>query len=634
MSSNSESPSSKSKSPTSKTLNSKQSGSKSSSFDHKSFLKNLTQQSGVYQMYGAEGQILYVGKAKNLKKRVDSYFRATGLTVKTQALVKRIYSIEVTVTKSESEALILEQNLIKAQRPPYNIVFRDSKSYPYIFLSQDEQYPRISLHRGAKKNKGRYFGPFPNASAVRESLQFLQKTFQVRQCEDSVFRNRSRPCLQYQIGRCSGPCVDIISPANYANDVRHTEMFLQGESQSLHTELAKEMSQAAEDLEYEQAAQYRDRITALRQIQAQNSVEVGSADVDVVACVYELGDVCVHVLFIRQGRVLGSKSYFPKDKLGEGEEGVLNQFLPQFYLGMRSLDIPTEVVLSHAIEGCQIIADAVKEASGRGFTVSSSVRTHKARWLEMALEAAKQNLRNRIGSQQAMLKKSEALQEILMLDEPPARIECFDISHSSGEHPVASCVVFDPSGAVKADYRRFNITDITPGDDYAAMEQAITRRYSRIQKEDGLLPAVLLVDGGKGQLSIARAVMLELGIQSMVLLGVAKGATRKPGFETLIMQDGRELVLSSDNPALHLIQQIRDEAHRFAITGHKQARDKRRRQSRLEDVAGVGAKRRKQLLSHFGGLQEVIKSSVDDIAKVPGFSKKLAQEVYSTLHSE
>lgn len=603
-------------------------------FDFKTFLKNLTRQPGVYQMYDHAGKILYVGKAKNLKNRVSSYFHKSGLNPKTQALVQRIRSVEITVTVSEAEALLLEQNLIKAQRPPYNILLRDDKSYPYIFLSQGEDYPRLALHRGAKKSKGRYFGPFPSAGAVRDSLQFLQKTFRVRQCEDSVFRNRSRPCLQYQIGRCTGPCVGLIDPDAYAGDVRHTAMFLEGKNESLHDELVLDMNRAAEALEFEKAAAARDQITALRQVQVQHSVESGSGNADVVACAMEIGEVCIHVLFIRQGRVLGSKSYFPKDLLGEGESAVLGEFLAQFYLSERAMDIPAEVVISHPVEEADALTEAVKQALGRAIAISDSVRTHRARWLAMAIEAARQNLRARLGSQESILKKYEALQATLQMDEPPERMECFDISHSSGERPVASCVVFDSKGPAKSDYRRFNIEDIQGGDDYAAMEQALTRRYSRLQKEGKPLPSLLIVDGGKGQLNKAREVMGELGIQTITLLGVAKGTTRKPGFETLILEDGSEKVLASDDPALHLIQQIRDEAHRFAITGHKQARDKQRRKSRLEDIPGVGPTRRRQLLNHFGGLQEVMKASVDDIAKVPGISKKLAQEVYSVLHSE
>lgn len=605
-----------------------------SEFDAKSFLKNLTQQPGVYQMYARNGDILYVGKAKNLKARVASYFRQSGLSPKTQALVKKIHHIEVTITGSEAQALVLEQNLIKAQKPPYNILLRDDKSYPYIFISSEDTYPRLALHRGPKKRKGQYFGPFPNVSAVRESLHFLQKTFKIRQCEDSVFSNRSRPCLQYQIGRCTAPCVDLIDPDEYADDVRHTAMFLEGKSEALHNELAAAMDKAAEQLDFEKAAALRDQISALRQVQAHSSVDSGSSDVDVIACVQEAGEVCVHVLYVRKGRMLGSKSYFHKNKLGESESQFLEEFLPQFYLGGRTLDTPGEIVISHPVEGHDAIEEVIRNAAGRAVELNDSVRTHRANWLAMAMQAATQNLKSRLGSQQAMIKKYEALQQVLALDEAPTRLECFDISHSSGEKPVASCVVFDRSGAVKADYRRFNIDGITAGDDYAAIEQALTRRYSRLQKEGRELPSILIVDGGKGQLSKARAVMAELAITEVMLLGIAKGTTRKPGFETLILESGKERVLASDHLALHLLQQIRDEAHRFAITGHKQARDKQRKTSRLEDVAGVGPKKRKQLIQHFGGLQEIIRASVEDLAKVPGMSKKLAQEVYSTLHSE
>lgn len=603
-------------------------------FDYKSFLQHVTRQPGVYQMYDQAGRVLYVGKAKNLKNRVSSYFHKSGLNPKTQALVQRIHTIEVTVAASEAEALLLEQNLIKSQRPPYNILLRDDKSYPYIFLSQGEDFPRLTLHRGPKKFKGRYFGPFPGAGAVRESLQFLQKTFRVRQCEDSVFRNRSRPCLQYQIGRCTGPCVGLVTSQDYDDDVRHTVMFLEGKSETLHDELVRNMQAASEALEFEKAVAFRDQITALRQVQQQHAAESGTGNVDVVACVADSGEVCVHVLFIRQGRVLGSKSYFPKDLLGEGESALLGEFLAQFYLAERAMDVPGEVVISHEVEGVDALEEAVRQSQGKTVEISHSVRTHRARWLAMALEAARQNLRTRLGNQATLLRKYEALQAVLQLDEMPERMECFDISHSSGERPVASCVVFNQAGPVKSEYRRFNIDGIDPGDDYAAMAQALMRRYSRLQTENKTLPSLLLIDGGKGQLNKARQVMEELGIQSIILLGVAKGTTRKPGFETLILENGTERVLQGDDPALHLIQQIRDEAHRFAITGHKQARDKRRRKSRLEDIPGVGPTRRRELLQRFGGLQEVMRASVDDIARVPGFSKKLAQEVYTALHSE
>ncbi|WP_394200689.1 excinuclease ABC subunit UvrC [Marinagarivorans algicola] len=605
----------------------------SNPFDVKAFLKNLTTAPGVYQMFDVTGKILYVGKAKNLKNRVSSYFhKAEGLTPKTQALVKRIANIEITVAPSEAEALVLEQNLIKAQRPPYNILMRDDKSYPYIFLSDTDEYPRIGVHRGAKKRKGKYYGPFPNASAVRESLSFLQKTFRVRQCEDSVFKNRTRPCLQYQIGRCTGPCVEAISKRNYREDVRHTQLFLEGRSELLHNELVQSMERASHNLAFEEAALHRDQITALRSVQAQNTVDAGQGSADIVACSTEAGQVCMHVLFVRDGRMLGSKSYFLHNKLDESHGELIAEFLPQLYLGGRKMDVPTEVVISHRIEETGVLAQVIGDVCGHKVIINHSVRTHRARWVAMAIEAATQNLRNRLGQQQHTLARFESLQQALNLPEVPSWIECFDISHSSGEAAKASCVVFNREGAVKSRYRIFNIEGITAGDDYAAMEQALTRRYSRLQKEGADLPDLLLIDGGKGQLSKAREVMIELGITSMVLFGVAKGTTRKPGFETLIAQDNTEQVLSSDNPALHLIQQIRDEAHRFAITGHKAARDKKRSRSTLEDIPKVGPKRRRDMLKHFGGLQEITKASVADLAKVEGISRNLAEEIYAHLH--
>ncbi len=584
-------------------------------------------------MYDAKGLILYVGKAKNLKNRVSSYFHKTGHNGKTEALVRRIQAIEITVTPSETEALVLEQNLIKAQHPPYNILLRDDKSYPYIFISEGETYPRLSFHRGAKKLAGQYFGPFPNGTAVRDSLQFLQRTFRVRQCDDSVFRNRSRPCLQYQIGRCTGPCVALISPEDYAQDVRHTQMFLQGHSGDLQQELATGMERAAEQLAFETAALLRDQITALRQIQSSSAVEGGLGEVDIIACAEALGEVCVQVLFVRQGRMLGSKSYFPRDLLAEGEAHILEQFLAQQYLSLRGMDLPQAVIVDRELEATDALLQAVRQVHGRSFTLHTQVRGMRARWQAMAKEAASQNLKARLGSKQAVRNKLEALQQTLQLAEPPTRMECFDISHSSGEATRASCVVFVDGAAQKSDYRRFAIEGITAGDDYAAMEQALKRRYSRQQTEGKPLPDLLIVDGGKGQMTQAKNVLAELGL-SVPLLGIAKGTTRKAGFETLVLPSGAEQVLDNDHPALHLLQQIRDEAHRFAITGHKQARDKTRRRSKLEDIPGIGPKRRRDLLTHFGGLQEVMGANPDDLARVPGFSKKLALEVYTALHCE
>lgn len=603
-------------------------------FDHKNFLNNLTSKPGVYQMYDANGDILYVGKAKNLKKRVASYFRSTGLNNKTVALVNRIANIEITVAPSEAEALVLEHNLIKSQKPPYNILLRDDKSFPYIFLSEGEPHPRLALHRGSKKKKGRYFGPFPNAGAVRESLNFLQKIFRVRQCEDSVYRNRTRPCLLYQIERCSGPCVNAVSETDYAADVEQTALFLEGKSDRLHNALVQKMEVASTELRFEQAVIYRDRITALRQVQAQQVMEAGYRNMDVIACATVAGGICIHILYVRQGRVVGSKNYYPKNSLETEEADILSVFVSHLYLGGSAMDVPPYVILSHPISDAGAIVDAVLMETSKQIKITANVRTYRAKWLSMALQAARLNLTSRINSAQTLAKRYEALQEALNRDEPPARIECFDISHSSGEHTVASCVVFDQNGAVKSDYRRFNINDIQAGDDYAAMEQALTRRYARLQKESKPLPDLLLIDGGKGQLSKAMKVMDDLGIQQIELIGVAKGTTRKPGFETLVRPDGTELVLQSDSAALHLIQQVRDEAHRFAITGHKQRRDVKRRTSTLENISGIGPKRRKEMLQYFGGLQEVMRASVEDLAKVPGISKKMAEEVYSALHSE
>lgn len=563
-----------------------------------------------------------------------SYFRSSGLAPKTQALVSRIARVEVTITNSESEALILEQNLIKANRPPYNILLRDDKSYPYVFVSSGEDYPMLALHRGAKKKKGDYYGPYPNVSAVRDSLNFLQKTFKVRQCEDSVFRNRSRPCLQYQIDRCTGPCVDLISPEDYAQDVHHTRLFLLGQNQQLLKELADEMERASLELEFERAASLRDQISALRRVQAEQSVEEGTGDMDIVAVALNSGSVCVHTLFIRKGRILGSRSYYPKLGLGESHSDVLGEFLPQFYLS-GGREVPAAIITSAPLEDAELLSQALAEARGAKVLISHKVRTHRAKWVDMAARAAEQNLLARVNSRKTVTDRLLALQDVLGLEELPGRMECFDISHSSGELTVASCVVFDKEGPAKADYRRFNIDGITGGDDYAAMTQALTRRYTRLQKGEGKLPDILFIDGGKGQLGVAEKVLAELGVTGVLLIGVAKGTTRKPGFETLYNADtGQEIVLGSDSPALHIIQQIRDEAHRFAITGHKNRRDKKRKGSTLDGIPGVGPSRRRELLRHFGGLQEIQRASIEDLAKVSGISRKLAEDIYGYLQTQ
>ena len=585
-------------------------------------------------MFDAEARLLYVGKAKNLKKRLASYFRKTGLAPKTAALVGRIAQVETTITANETEALLLEQNLIKEWRPPYNILLRDDKSYPYVFLS-DGQFPRLGIHRGAKKAKGRYFGPYPSAGAIRESLSLLQKGFMVRQCEDSYYANRTRPCLQYQIKRCKGPCVDLVSPEEYAEDVRHSVMFLEGRSQQLGNELNAEMEQAAMTLNFEKAAQLRDQIALLRRVQDQQYMEGGSGEVDVVAAFINPGGACVHLISVRGGRVLGSKNFFPQVGIEEDVSEVMAAFLAQYYLGNAEREMPGELIVNVVHEDFAAISEAVQTLRGRELAITHRVRGTRARWQQLAVTNAEQALNARLANRQHMAARFEALASVLGLDEVPQRLECYDISHSSGEATVASCVVFGPEGPIKSDYRRFNIEGITGGDDYAAMHQALMRRYGRIQAGEGKLPDVLLVDGGKGQLNMARDVMQELGISDLTLLGVAKGVTRKAGFETLYLNDvAHEFTLKGDSAALHLIQQIRDEAHRFAITGHRARRGKARRTSSLEDVAGVGPKRRRELLKHFGGLQELNRASIDEIAKAPGISKKLAESIYASLHSE
>lgn len=588
-------------------------------------------------MLDGEGQVLYVGKAKNLKKRVTSYFRKTGLTAKTAALVKRIVQVDVTVTETETEALILEHNLIKQYRPPFNILMRDDKSYPYIFLSDKDRWPRLALHRGPKKAKGTYFGPFPSVHAVRDSMGFLQKTFKVRQCEDVFFKNRSRPCLQYQIKRCTAPCVEFISTDDYASDVNLTRLYLDGKADKLLRQLEGDMEKASEELLFEKAADYRDQISALRQVQAQQMIEKGRGTIDVIAAAVSNGQACVHMLYVRQGRILGSRSYYPKTPLAELPSDLLEEFVPQLYLsGGGRPDLPKEILVNAQFEGSQILTDALSERIGRNIEIRDKVRGFRAKWIELAQRTAEQNLAGKLASKQTLEQRFESLRETLNLDVTPERLECFDISHSSGEAVVASCVVFDNnSGALKSDYRRFNIEDITGGDDYAAMEQAIRRRYTRLMKGEGKLPDILLIDGGKGQVGVAKSVLSDLGVVGVMIIGVAKGTTRKPGMETLILADqNNKVVARPQQAALHLIQQIRDEAHRFAITGHKARRDKKRRTSPLEGIPGVGPTRRRDLLKHFGGVVEVKKASVADLMKVANINKKVAEAIYNALYNE
>jgi len=603
-------------------------------FDSKSFLQGLTRRPGIYQMYDAADKILYVGKAKNLRNRVSSYFRSTGLSPKTQALVARIQRIEVTVTGSETEALLLEQNLIKQQRPPYNILLRDDKSYPYIFISDRDAFPALQFKRGGGKQKGRYFGPYPSSHAVRESLNLLQKIFQIRQCDDSFFRNRSRPCLQHQIRRCTAPCVGLISEDEYQQDVRHAMLFLEGRSQDIMQALGRDMEVAAAALDFERAAQLRDQISALQQVQEQQCVFGQTGDADIFGCAIQPGGVSIHTLYVRGGRVIGSKAYHPKVSIEDEPGEILAAFIAQFYLsGPR--DIPPLIITALPVDGAECVQQALEQRRGRKVSLQHSVRGERAGWQRLAQTNAEQQLTSHLASKQNVHNRFLALQDALSLDYLPQRLECFDISHSSGEATVASCVVFDREGPKKADYRRFNIEGITPGDDYAAMHQALTRRYTKVKKGEGVLPDLLIIDGGKGQVSQAMDVLESLQITDMMVIGIAKGPTRKAGFEVLIKgETGEESTLQSDSPALHLLQHIRDESHRFAIIGHRAKRGKARRQSQLEGIPGVGPKRRRELLRHFGGLKEIERASIEEITKVSSISRALAQEIYAALHPE
>jgi excinuclease ABC subunit C len=599
-------------------------------FDAKAFLKSLPGNPGVYRMLNAQGEVLYVGKARHLKKRVSSYFRSSGLSDKTQALMTQMRAMEYTVTNTETEALILEFHLIQEHKPRYNILLRDDKSYPYLHLSK-EDFPRLSLHRGPQRAAGRYFGPYPSAWAVRDSLNLLQKLFRVRQCEDSFFRSRSRPCLQYQIKRCTAPCVGLIDKAAYQRDVHDTVLFLEGRSSQVIDDWVARMERAAAALDYEQAALYRDQIANLRRVQERQYVSGERGDLDIVACVARNGVGCVQVFFIRAGRNLGNKTYFPEGTDMDTAE-TLTAFLTQYYL---SREVPAEILVNLQPEDVDLLAQVLSEHAKRTILITHKVRGERARWLALAVTNAEQALDARLASKAGMSQRLRALQEALQLDELPARMECFDISHTLGEATVASCVVFDGEGPCKSDYRRFNIEGVEPGDDYGAMRQALTRRYTRLKQGEARLPDILFIDGGRGQLSTAQQVLDELQIGDITLVGIAKGADRKPGLERLFLP-GRDtpLILPAHSPALHLIQQIRDEAHRFAITAHRQRRGKARTTSVLEGIAGMGPKRRQQLLKQFGGLREVTRAGVEDLTKVKGISKQLAQLIYDALHSE
>lgn len=602
-------------------------------FDHREVLAVMPAAPGVYRMLDEKGELLYVGKAKHLKKRVASYFVGGRNSLRIRKMVAQIRDIQITVTETEAEALLLESNLIKQHRPRYNILLRDDKSYPYIHVSTDSAYPRLSFHRGARSGEGHYFGPYPSATAVRFTLSQLQKLFKVRLCEDSYFSNRSRPCLQYQIKRCSAPCVDLVSQGDYRRDIEDSMRFLSGKSEELITEQVVKMEQASAALEFERAAQYRDQIELMRKIAQQQYISGAKGDVDVIAVVVEAGIACVQVFYIRAGNSLGNRAFFPRlpDK-GATEEEVLAAFLGQYYA---SRDIPSEVIVSRPLSDHALIEQMLRLRKAGKVSLKSKVRSERLKWLEMAERNARVALRSRLASRETVRTRYEDLQERLGLDEMPKRMECFDISHTQGEATVASCVVFNDEGPVSADYRRFNISGITPGDDYAAMHQALSRRYRRLAEGEGVLPDVLFIDGGRGQLHQAEAVLRDFQIQGVTLIGVAKGEGRKAGLETLFIS-GREqgVLLPPDSPALQLVLQIRDEAHRFAITGHRKRRAKARVSSTLEEVPGLGPKRRQALLQHFGGIRAIATASIEELAKVKGISRRLAETIYRRYHDD
>lgn len=598
-------------------------------FDGKAFVRHLTTSPGVYRYFDAEGELLYVGKAANLKKRVSNYFLKPPMDPRIASMVSQIDRAEVTLTRTAGEALLLESQLIKSLKPRYNIVLRDDKSYPYIYLSGGEDYPRLAFHRGAKTGAGRYFGPYPSTFAVRESLGLMQKLFKVRQCEDSYFKNRSRPCLQHQIGRCSAPCVQLISVDDYRSDVRHAEMFLEGRSSAVIDELARSMEEASAALNFERAASLRDQVAALRKLQAQHFVQGASADMDVIACCLDGGMACVSVLFFRNGVSLGSRDFFPRLPTDASVGDVLAQFIAQYYLERQ---VPRELVLSDPVEDMEILADVLSQHAGYAVQLKPNVRGDRARFLEMAQRNASAALTSRLASRHTLLARFDDLQKVLELSEPPRRIECFDISHTRGEATVASCVVFGPEGPEKSHYRRFNITGITPGDDYAAMHQALTRRFKKVV-EGGAKPDILLIDGGLGQVAQAVDVLRELGVEGIRVVGVAKGPGRRAGEETLVLaESGKMLHPGTSSPALHLVAAVRDEAHRFAISGHRRKREAARERSTLEDVAGVGARRRAALLKAFGGLSGVEAAGVEELMSVKGIDRGLAERIYAMLH--
>ena len=606
----------------------------SPAFDPQAFLSTLTRGPGVYRMLDGEGRVLYVGKARSLSKRVASYFRAaTQLDPKTRVLMTQVASVEISATHTETEALLLENSLIKAHQPRYNILLRDDKSFPYIHVSTHQDFPRIAFHRGARNRAGRYFGPFASAGATRATLNLLQKLFQVRQCEDSFYNNRSRPCLQHQIKRCTAPCVGGVERERYREDVDHVIMFLEGKSEEMIEELVHRMESASRHLEFELAGRYRDQIASLRRVQERQHVIGSGGDVDVVASRVRDGVAVVQLTLIRNGQSLGSRTLLPRQAASATEGDVLDAFLSQYYLARAGRHaIPPEILVSEPLDSLAMLSRALSEHSGRRVRLRHRVRGERARWMEMTRQNAELAVTGRLSDEASLRARFEALQEVLDFDEMPGRIECFDISHTTGEAAVASCVVFEPAGPVKSEYRRFNITGIAPGDDYAALRAAVRRRYLRVQRDEAKLPELLMIDGGRGQLAGVQEVLAELQLGELPVMAVAKGSARKAGLESMFFGTRkRALSLPGTSPALHLVQQIRDEAHRFAIAGHRARRRRKRSTSILEHIPGIGAKRRQRLLSEFGGLQALSRAGVEDLARVNGISRTLARSIYDAF---
>jgi len=598
------------------------------------FIKTLPTKPGVYQMLNAEGKVIYVGKARNLKRRVSSYFRLRQNDVKTAVMMSQVVDIQVTITASENEALLLESNLIKELRPRYNILYRDDKSYPYLFLSIGEEFPRLDFHRGAKRLLGKYFGPYPSAGAVRDNLALIQKLFKLRQCSPNFFQHRTRPCLQYQIQRCTAPCVNYVSKEAYAEQVEHVLLFFAGKNEEIMVDLIQKMEQAADQLEYEKAAAYRDEIALLRKIQEQQSVISDHGNIDILGIAEQLGEVAIVVMFVRNGRLLGNKTFFPQMPLSSSKQEVLSAFIPQYYLNPLHGEDPVEhIVVSHPLSDKEWIQNALQETLQRKIGITDRKQAIYKQWQEMADTNAGYILSQHLAKHNKITAQLAALQKVIGLTNPIQRMECFDISHTGGQATVASCVVFNDQGPLSSDYRRFNITDITPGDDYAALRQAICRHYTHLKEEEKSLPDLLIIDGGAGQLQQALEALEEVQVSGVNVMAVSKGPSRKPGLEQLWFPHHRQAVrLPEDHPALHIIQMIRDEAHRFAITSHRKKRAKLLTLSSLESIEGIGPKRRRELLRHFGGLQGLRQASVADLMRVAGIREELARRIFDFFH--